>query len=393
MLCMSCAGPTKVGKEARANAHRRMNIVNADLAAQQAKQQFEVGQLDTAIDTISAAISKYSENGEYYLLKGRILLEQHRLDAAFHALKKSVECSPESAEPHYFLGILHQRWAEDDKALVEYKQAMELDSSHPQYLLAAAESHVALNQNKEAIDLLSSANQEFQHHPSVASLLGNIYLRGGQYDEASDWLENSILLGNNNKETNTVLAHAQFEAGRYGDCLSSLITFEEVHNELPISLRKLRGKCLAATGQIIEGRDVCLKVTRETPEDIGAWRDLGYISWQMGDYKRLGQCGKNITQLDSSITEGPLFMGISALHSGDKTLARKLLSSVASDNAIEGLDSLRHSPTKNTKLGVETPFTPNMQAKTVEGEGELHSKKEKHGAKPIVSADSDSDAP
>jgi hypothetical protein len=48
IICSSCSGPTKAGKEARVNAHRRMDIVNADLAAQQAKQQFEVGQLDAA---------------------------------------------------------------------------------------------------------------------------------------------------------------------------------------------------------------------------------------------------------------------------------------------------------------------------------------------------------
>ena len=35
-----------------------MDVVNADLAAQQAKQQFEVGQLDTALGTIEAAIAQ-----------------------------------------------------------------------------------------------------------------------------------------------------------------------------------------------------------------------------------------------------------------------------------------------------------------------------------------------
>ncbi len=88
LLCIGCGGPTKAGLEARANAHMRMDSVNADLAAQQAKQQFEVGQLDKAIETINAAIARYNKNGKYHLLRGRILLEQHRLDAAFYALSQ-----------------------------------------------------------------------------------------------------------------------------------------------------------------------------------------------------------------------------------------------------------------------------------------------------------------
>ncbi len=393
LLCVSCSGPTKAGKEARANAHQRMAIVNADLAAQQAKQQFEVGQLDSAKETISSAITRYSEKGDYHLLKGRILLEQHHLDAAFRALQKAVEYSPDLAEPHYFLGILHQRWAEDDKALAEYKIAMEKDSSHPQYLLAAAESYVALNQNGEAIALLVSASQEFQHHPSVASLLGHIYLREGEYGDASDWLENSRLLGNDDKETHSVLATAQFEAGRYGDCLSTLTNLEELHGTLQTAFVRLQGKCFAATGRLLRGRDICLKITHETPEDIGAWKDLGYISWQMGDYKRLGRCGEKIVQLDADVTEGNLFIGVSAIHSDNAALALETLSSLQSDNSIEGLDSLINIYAKNTKIGIETPITPNMQAKTVEGVGESFFKKLLRGSNPLASVHSDSDAP
>ena len=56
ILCAGCAGPTKVGSDARIEAHQRMDVMNANLSAQQAKQQFEVGQLDAAIETIEAVV-------------------------------------------------------------------------------------------------------------------------------------------------------------------------------------------------------------------------------------------------------------------------------------------------------------------------------------------------
>ena len=44
LLCLiSCGGPSKAGQLARKKAYERMNLVNADLASQQARQQFEVG--------------------------------------------------------------------------------------------------------------------------------------------------------------------------------------------------------------------------------------------------------------------------------------------------------------------------------------------------------------
>ena len=61
-LLVGCSGPTKQGKLARADAHQRMDVVNANLASQQALQQFEVGQLEAAISTIDAAIARYDDN-------------------------------------------------------------------------------------------------------------------------------------------------------------------------------------------------------------------------------------------------------------------------------------------------------------------------------------------
>jgi len=394
LLCTSCSGPTKAGKEARALAHQRMAIVNADLAAQQAKQQFEVGQLDAAITTINGAIARYGKNGDYHLLRGRILLEQHRLDAAFQSLESAIEHIPHLAEPYYFLGVLHQRWGEDSKALEAYELAMKNDPHHPQYLLATAESHVALHQLDDAIQLLMEAKQEFQHHPSVSSLLGQIYLTKGDPTQAAIWFEDSRLLGNDNNETLTSLINAQFQAGQYADCLSTLSIFANEEDSLSPTFRRIRGKCLAATGRLIEGRDICLRVTRETPDDAGAWADLGYISWEMGDYRRLGRCGEHVSQLDSSLPEGPLFEGIAAIHAGNEELAKEKLKSLESYNTFHGIEELLHIYAKNTKLDLETPLHLDSRVKTAEGLSEQHSQELVEGSQPVASVSSDSpDAP
>ena len=393
LLLAGCSGPTKSGKIARVNAHQRMDAVNADLAAQQARQQFEVGQLAPAIETIEAAIARYEGNASYHLLRGRILVEQHRLDEAGRALTRSAELDPTIAEPHYFLGVLHQRWSEDEEAFACYKKAMECDATHPQYLLASAESLVALGKLDDAITLLQDAGKEFQHQPAVSALLGHIHLRNGNSVEAAKYLADSKLLGNDDVELLTLLASAQFNASEYTNCLFTLAQLEECEG-LSFAFQRLKGKCLSATGRHIQGRDICLQVTRQTPNDADAWIDLGYIAWEMGDYARVAACGRKISELKPAYMEGALFEGIVAMRQGDEVVGRRLLATAQSYNTVDGIDLLLQTYAKNAKLRMETPITQNMTANSTEGETEQQPVGKGTEPQPIVSVTQDSpDAP
>ena len=134
--------------------------------------------LKAAIETIDAAIERFEANAEYHLLRGRILLEQHKLDAANKALIRSIELDPTNAEPHYFIGILYQRWSDDASALASYKKAMECNETHPQFLLAAAESYVALGQMEEAIALFK------EEYPEDAGILAKGFDFEGNIERA-----------------------------------------------------------------------------------------------------------------------------------------------------------------------------------------------------------------
>lgn len=387
-ILAGCGGPTKQGKIARVNAHQRMDTVNADLAAQQAMQQFEVGQLEAAIETIDAAIARFEENAEYHLLRGRILMEQHRLDASRKSFERSIEINSTIAEPHYFLGVLHQRWSEDLRALSCYENAMKCNGTHPQYLLATAETHVAIGQLDEAICLLQNAGKEFQHQPSLTALLGHIHLRKGNAKEAASYFADSRLLGNDDKEVLTLLATAQFRSGLYAECLLTIAQLEE-GGELSFAFQRLKGKSLASTGRTIQGRDICLQVTRQTPDDAGAWVDLGYIAWKMGDYERVAYCGKQITELAPSLREGPLFEGIVAMRESDFERGEMLLAKAKSDNTIVLLDALLQKHEKRAKMRTESPITQNMTANSVEGDVVQHPV-EQTQSQPIVGVTQDS---
>ncbi len=369
LLCLvSCGGPSKTGKMARQKAHARMDLVNADLASQQARQQFEVGQLDAAIATIDVAIQRFPKKAEYHQLRGRILLEQHKLDDALRAFETASTLDPESAEPHYLLGVLHQRWGDDHTALQSYTSACQNDPSHAQFFIARAETLTALNRDVEAIELLLS-NHQFQHQASIPALLGQIYLRTGKPTLAAQYFADSRSLGNDDPILFADLAMAEFRAGLYAECLMTLRELTiATPNGLTTLQQRVRGKCLAATGRLIQGRDICLSVTRDTPQDADAWVDLGFISWKMGDYRRLSICGNEISKLAPAAVEGPLFIGKAAQQAGNNVLAADSLALAASLSKNKELTGwiVTSAMQTNGKSAPVLQEAPNMQAKTAE---------------------------
>ena len=387
----SCTGPSKTGQEARQRAYERMDLVNADLASQQARQQFEVGQLDAAVKTIDAAIARFTNKSEYHLLRGRILLEQHRLDGARMAFETAATLNPDSAETHYLLGVLHQRWSDDEAALRSYTTACENNPSHAQFFIAKAETLAALDRTDEAIALLTGDHQ-FQHQAAVPALLGQIYLRRGNPEVAARYLSDSRSLGNDNPILFADLAMAEFNAGLYAECLMTLRELElNAKQGLTPLQQRIQGKCLVSTGRLVQGRDICLIITRKTPQDADAWVDLGFIAWKMGDYRRLLTCGEEISQLAPSRWEGPLFVGKGALEAGNAALTA---TSFAQARALADDDELKEwiaaaADHASRKTAAVLEEAPNMVTDTAESAFEELIRGLAEGSLPMVTVPQD----
>ena len=116
----ACGGPSKAGLEAREDAYSRIDLINTQIGYSQAQQAFETGQLRDSLELIEKTVERYPDAAEYHLLHGRVLLELHRLDESLAAFESAVERDEELADAHYFMGIVHQRWSEDEEAYEHY---------------------------------------------------------------------------------------------------------------------------------------------------------------------------------------------------------------------------------------------------------------------------------
>ena len=304
LVATGCSGPSKAGLQAREDAYNRIDKVNTQIAYGQAKQAFEVGKLKKALSIISEAVQRYPEAAEYHLLHGRILMEMSRLDEGRIALESAIRRDDQLSEPWYFLGIIYQRWSEDERAYEHYMRAADLESSRAQYLLAAAETLVAVQRYDEADSLLKSRIRKFEHHPAMRHLLGQIAALRGDRALAVRYYEEASLLQPDDMHLLSELAHMQFTAGRIADCLTVIERIEVQGGELNRHLQRTKARCLMHAQREVEARPIYKRLLADREHDVQLWDEAGMLAWAIEDWRGVGQCGRRIAALDPDRARG-----------------------------------------------------------------------------------------
>ena len=334
-----CSGG-RYHEEMRTGAAERVAIFHAQLAYDQATQAFNVGRFEKAYRQILGAIQQNPDNPGYHLLKGRILMETHRLERSIRAFEKAIELTPQFADAHYYSGIVYQRWSDDERAYENYLRAHELDSSSVQYLLAAAEALVALQQYEDAMELVESKLDYYEHSAAMRQLLGQITMLQGDALGAAKEFAKARLLNPDDEMLLNELARAQFAAGLHGECYNSVKQLQRKSKIDDPALQLLEARCLAGMQRNTEARNLYLKLTRVHSTDPEVWLGLGSLAWELGDFRRTALCGARLIALAPQRYEGYMLKGIHERQRGDIEQATVLLRQAASLAPREALPHL-----------------------------------------------------
>ena len=315
-LLSACNGPTKVGKEMRAQAYSRMDAVNAKLIHEQAMSAFETGQLEDARLLLAEAIDRYPGQASWQTLMGRILLEQHRLGSARKFFEQALEDDPESSESAYYLGVLHERWSDDVRAADYFEEAWELDQERPQYLLAAAEAKMASGELEAARQLVHDNLEYFEHHAGLRHLLAQIALLSGDHNEAVMQCDAARMLAPDDQQMAHDLAMMRFAAGDWGGCLAAIDDVRYRWSEIPPLLQRCQARALIASGRSVEARVALRDLCAATPNDPSLWREFGLLAWEVGDWSTLAEAATRLESLDAFQWEQGLFRGLEIRNEG-----------------------------------------------------------------------------
>lgn len=340
LILTGCNGPGPHGKKMRTEAQARLDSMNAQITYKQAMQSFEVGRFDRALRNINAAIERYPEVPEYYVLQGRIFIETGRLESAIRSFEEAIALDEEFADAHYYAGIVYQRWADDEQAHTHYSRAFELEDTNPQYLLAAAESKIALGELDSAWNLLEENESYFENSAALHQLKGQIALMQGDPDLAVELYKRARLLNPEDSLLLEELAWAQFDARQYGDCQTTLHKLKQQFGEDRSELRHLEAQCFAAMGRTSEARNIYIELTRDEPNNADLWTELGLIAWDLGDYYRVDQCADKLMSLAPQRYEGFLFRAVKQRHDGNIDAAIEQLETAVELSMTNALPSL-----------------------------------------------------
>jgi len=322
--CGGGSGPS-YREQVRIDANERFNLVNAQLNFDQARQAFDCGQFDRAMKEIEVAIARSPSQASFHVLKGRILLETHRLEQAVAALDRARELEPARAEASYFTGVVYERWSNDDAAHSHYLAAFDREPTNVGYLLAAAESMISLGRYEESRALVESKQEYFENNAALRHLLGQIALLQHDPARAVALFSEARLLDPDDVNLLEELARAQYEAGDFARCLQSVCQLQELAKNDRPDLRLLEARCLTALGREQEARELYLKLSRSSPtsSDPNVWIELGALAYDIGDDRRVAQCGQQLVSIAPHRFEGYLLKGLfeSRQGHGDEAIA------------------------------------------------------------------------
>jgi tetratricopeptide (TPR) repeat protein len=318
---LAACGPTAAGIEARKGAQDRLNAFNTLIAFNQAEQAFNAGRLETALRTINETIARYPEVPSYHLLQGRIHLELHQLEKAHRSFQVSLEKSDarqaDNAEAHYFMGILFQRWSDFERAYEHYLKASQIEASEAQYLLAAAETLVAMDRLEEARALIEPKLSYFEQSAALHQILGQVAMLEGRFQDAARHYTQAQLLNPDDPILLLELARAHFEAGNHPESLRTVRDLQARSAGEQPALLLLEARCLALLQRHSDARNVYQRICKVDPANVDAWIELGTVAWEIGDYQRVAQCAVRAITLAPQRFEGYMLRGIKEQHHGN----------------------------------------------------------------------------
>src|SRR5690606_6330703 len=141
-------------------------------------------------------------------------------------LQMAAEIRPEEAEIDYLLGIIDQRWQRPERALEHYRAASKKNGEELAYVLAEAETLVAMARSDEALALLRGKVVYFEHSATIRDAVGQLLVQKGRHAEAVEMLRRASSLAAEDLTIKEHLALALFYNGQWreaSDVLARLV--------------------------------------------------------------------------------------------------------------------------------------------------------------------------
>jgi Tfp pilus assembly protein PilF len=342
LLLAGAAGCSMTHQQRKMKAEEHWGQVRAKVKLQMARQQFERGHTDDALDFLDEALTWDKQNPEAYLLLARCRMEQGKLSAAERAIKRAVRFGPHD-DPRIAAtrGMLAERRENLAEAIGFYQEARAADDTEVSYLISEAECLVAQSNPQAARALLEAEAANYDDDPSIHALLGEIALRAGDAVGAARAFQSVLATGEYNPviaEEYALLAAGQ---GRHRDALTVFERLIEKQGEGNVAPSVLRaaGECMLALRQTEPAKRLLHRITRRDPDDAAAWVLLARAGIATRDAQTTRTAAEQLRRLVPRDPQTLIIDAYASLQEDRFATARKSLEAALE---LDGKDVLAH---------------------------------------------------
>jgi Tfp pilus assembly protein PilF len=310
-LLLAAAGcGNKSQQTSKQAANQRWNSARAGVMLTLARDQYTSGNFDKCRKTIDDALKLDPENPQVHLLSARLSLEQGQLELAERELIFVRGKLPNEAEPYYLSGVIYQRWQKPERAYECYKSASERAPAEQAYVLAEAESLVALDRQTEALVLLQGKAAYFENSAAIRDAIGQLLSQAKRYHEAADVLRQASLLSPDDEQIRERLGLALYYDKQFKDARDVLekVTAEP-RNAARTDLLLAYGQCQLESGQPREARATFERLIELEPASAHGYLGLGRAALESNDLKRAELSLKKAQSIDPNHAETYLLTG------------------------------------------------------------------------------------
>jgi len=193
------------------------------------------GERDLALRTLAEGERKFPSEPRLYLSHGNLLLIQKDYQQAGEVFRRLLQHVPDSAEAHYYLGIIGEEQGTKQEALGHFEQAIALNTSFERAYIKSVDLWEESGEPQRAVESLETFLKEVNpHHREFRLRLIRLYATLKNQDKALGHLD--YLLEENPRDLYAQVRKAQIY-GELGDFPAAIEALNAVLRDRPNELR------------------------------------------------------------------------------------------------------------------------------------------------------------
>ena len=159
-------------------------------------------------------VMKYPGSVLGHNTRGVLLLNAGRMDEAGQAFERSLRLAPNYSHTRYYLGLVHGRRGEWERAVTEFQVALKINPRYTNARLALGDAYERLGRPAQALDVWETFLRDDPEEIGALRRSGMLLERQGRFEEAADRYRRLVAIDPTDDQATLALARVLMRVNR-----------------------------------------------------------------------------------------------------------------------------------------------------------------------------------